>query len=62
MIGNGLNTTIIFQSIILAVLFTLSVALQKGKNQTITILKYGCLGLGLFLAFFWLFGILTGNI
>ena len=59
MIANGLNTAIIFQSLILAVLFTLSVALQRGKNQTITIIKYACLGLGIFLAFFWLFLILT---
>ena len=50
-----LNTPIIWQSLILAVLLTLSIALPKGKNQTTTITKYLCLGLGIFLAFFWLF-------
>jgi len=54
--GNiNLHTEIIWESIILAVLLTLSIALPKGKNQTINIMKYICLGLGIFLAFFWLF-------
>ena len=53
--GTGTPTEIIWESIILAVLFTLSIVLQRGKNQTTTIIKYGCLGLGLFLAFYWLF-------
>ena len=57
-----INTSIIWQALILAVLFTLSVALPKGKNKTITIIKYVCLGLLIFLAFLWIFGFLIGEV